>query len=176
MSPLEHAPALSPRSLIYLAIAILVTVCGIVAGAVMTDHSMPWYGAILKRPWFNPPNIAFPIAWTTLYALMAFSFWRILRLPAPTPGRFQAIVAFLFQLALNVFWVFLFFGKQDPATAMLEIICFLGSILFMIISYRRVDPLASYLMWPYAAWVCFATVLNLSIVILNPDLPTLWNR
>ncbi len=169
------APALSLRSILYLALAILLTVGVSVSGAIFTDHSMPWYGATLKRPWFNPPTLAFPIAWSILFALMAFCFWRILRLTPGLPGRSRAILAFLVQLALNALWSFIFFGRQDPATALLEVVCFLTAIIFMIVSYRRVDTLSAKLMWPYAAWVSFATLLNLAIVVLNPEVRTLWN-
>jgi translocator protein len=169
-------PALSVRSILYLIIAIGLTVSATSLGALMTDISMPWYKVMLKKPWFNPPNLAFPIAWTTLYTFMTFSFWRILRLPVETLGKGQAIIAFLAQLGFNVLWSFLFFYKQDPATALLEIMCLLTTIIFMIVSFRPVDRLSYYLMWPYAAWVSFATILNLAIVILNPDMQTLWNR
>jgi translocator protein len=169
-------PALSARSIFYLVVAIGLTVGATTIGALLTDISMPWYGAMLKKPWFNPPNLAFPIAWTTLYTFMAFSFWRILRTPVEAKGRGQAIIAFLVQLGFNVLWSFLFFYKQDPATALLEIMCLLTAIIFMIVSFRPVDRLSYYLMWPYAAWVSFATLLNLAIVILNPDMQTLWNR
>ncbi len=169
-------PPLSSISIVYLVIAIGLTVGATVSGALFTDIGMPWYGAILKKPWFNPPNLAFPIAWTLLYTFMAFSFWRILRLPAETTGRGQAIFAFLLQLGLNMLWSFLFFYKQDPVLALLEVTCLLTAIIFMILSFRPVDKLSYYLMWPYAAWVSFATVLNLAIIVLNPDMPTSWNR
>ncbi len=168
-------PALSPLSLFYFVLAIGITVGATVTGALFTDISMPWYGAILKKPWFNPPNLAFPIAWTTLYTFMAFSFWRILRLPAGTQGRGQAIIAFLAQLGFNVLWSFLFFYKQDPATALLDVVCLLTAIIYMIMRFKSVDKLSYYLMWPYAAWVSFASILNLAIVVINPNLPTLWN-
>ena len=35
-----------------------------------------WYDSLDKPP-FTPPNIAFPIVWTTLYALMAASAYRV---------------------------------------------------------------------------------------------------
>ena len=176
MNNIPLRPPLSFISILYLVFAIGLTVGATVLGGLMTDISMPWYKAILKKPWFNPPNLAFPIAWTLLYTFMAFSFWRILRLPAGVIGRGQAITAFLIQLGFNVLWSFLFFYKQDPATALLEVICLLTAILFMIVSFRPVDRLSYYLMWPYAAWVSFAAILNLAIVALNPNMQTLWNR
>lgn len=169
-------PAFGPRSLAYLAVAAALTVFGIVSGASLTDQSMLWYQAILRKPWFNPPNFAFPIAWSLLYLLMAYAFWRILRAPAATPGRASAIAAFCLQLSLNVAWSWLFFGNQDPASALVEVFAFEAAILWMIASFRQVDRIASVLMWPYAAWVAFATVLNATIVAINPVFPTLWNR
>ena len=172
----EFSPAWSARSLGYLAISILVTVIGIVAGSAFTAEGMLWYLAILHKPWFTPPAVAFPIAWTTLFALMAFSFWRILRVAPETPGRRVAIVAFLVQLLFNVGWTWCFFGNQDPASAAIEVVAFETSILWMISTFRPLDRISAVLMWPYVAWVAFASILNLTIVSINPVFQTLWNR
>jgi tryptophan-rich sensory protein len=40
-------------------------------------------------------------------------------------------------------------------------------IIVTIRAFAVVDPFASWLLWPYAAWVSFATVLNLAIWSLN---------
>ena len=169
-------PAFGARSLAYLFAAIVPTVIGIVAGGTFTVENMLWYQAILRKPWFNPPTFVFPIAWTTLYALMAFSFWRILRVAPGTPGRAMAIIAYIAQLVLNVGWTWLFFGHQDPATAALEVFVFAAAILWMIACFRPLDRIAAALMWPYVAWVTFATILNVTIVVINPVFMTVWNR
>lgn len=41
------------------------------------------------------------------------------------------------------------------------------AILWMIINFYKVHRLAAYLQIPYAMWVAFASVLNISIVVLN---------
>ena len=41
-----------------------------------------WYAGLAK-PWFNPPNTVFGPVWSLLYAMMAYSFFRIL---TATPG------------------------------------------------------------------------------------------
>jgi tryptophan-rich sensory protein len=61
-----------------------------------------WYAGLVK-PSFSPPNWLFGPVWTVLYLMMAIAFWRILRLPAATPGRAIAIGSFLVQMALNAF-------------------------------------------------------------------------
>jgi TspO/MBR family len=59
-----------------------------------------WYAGLVK-PAFNPPNLVFDPAWTTLYMLMAFAVWRVLRLPRKTPARRLGLTLFFIQLALN---------------------------------------------------------------------------
>ena len=40
-------------------------------------------------------------------------------------------------------------------------------ILWMLLSFRKVDPLAGWLQLPYLLWVAFAGYLNLGVWFLN---------
>ena len=40
-------------------------------------------------------------------------------------------------------------------------------ILWMLLSFRKADPLAGWLQLPYLLWVAFAGYLNLCVWILN---------
>jgi TspO/MBR family len=46
------------------------------------------------------------------------------------------------------------------------------AIVLTIYSFSKVEPLAAALLLPYLAWVSFATVLNYTIVSLNPQVLT----
>src|SRR5450432_240356 len=71
-----------------------------VAGQIATYPNLaPWY-AELEKPGFNPPYWIFAPVWTTLFVLMAFALWRILRLP-DSQRRRTALILFLVQLVLN---------------------------------------------------------------------------
>lgn len=150
-----------------LALAILPVVAASVAGSSVTVPQIGgWYAGLVKPP-FNPPNWIFGPMWTALYALMAFAVFRILRLPVGTPGRRRALLVYHGQLLLNFAWSFAFFGANSPVAGLVVIIPLLIAIVATIAAFRPLDRIASWVLWPYLAWVGFATLLNASIWWLN---------
>ena len=125
-----------------------------------------WYAGLAKPP-FNPPNAIFAPVWTTLYVLMAFALWRVLRLPAETPGRGAAIALFVAQLALNAAWSWMFFAAHSPLLGLVNIVPQLGAILATIAAFWRLDRPAALGLVPLACWVTFAGVLNFALWRLN---------
>jgi tryptophan-rich sensory protein len=147
--------------------AVLPVVACSALGNYATQPAIPgWYAGLIK-PAFNPPNWAFPIAWTILFALMAYAVFRIWKWPASTPGRNVALAYFYAQLALNCTWSFAFFGARSPLLGLMVIVPFLALIILTIRKFEKVDPFASWMLWPYAAWVSYATLLNVSLYALN---------
>jgi translocator protein len=125
-----------------------------------------WYAEIAK-PWFTPPNWVFGPAWTTLYALMAYAFWRVLALPANLPGRRDAILAFLAQLALNALWSFAFFAWRSPGAGLAVVLVLWLAIAVTIARFRALDRVAALCLAPYLAWTTFAAALNAGVYALN---------
>jgi translocator protein len=160
-------PAGSRRSLLYLALAVGLVVVVSMAGQRFTTPALPVWYAGLQKPWFTPPNLVFPIAWTLLFALMAYGFWRVLRLDPAAPGRGAAIVAFLAQLAVNCSWSLVFFGMRDPALGLAVVIGFFLLVLATWLLFRRLDWQAGLTFVPYVAWVAYASAINAAIVWLN---------
>jgi tryptophan-rich sensory protein len=148
-------------------IAVLPVVAVAVSASLVTQPNIPTWYAGLAKPGFTPPNWAFPVAWTILYALMAYALWRILALPESLPGRRGAIIAFFVQLALNGLWSFAFFGAQSPPAGLVVIAALIVAILATMASFRKLDRVATWLLAPYLAWVCYATLLNFTIWRLN---------
>lgn len=162
-----HAAAAPRPFWIDALIAIAPVVAVSLLGNAVTLPQIPgWYATISKPP-FNPPNWVFGPVWTLLFALMAFSVYRILRLPAGTSGKAGALAAYHVQLALNLAWSCVFFGLNSPLGGILVIVPFLAMILVTIALFRPLDRLAANLQWPYVAWVSFASLLNVSIWWLN---------
>jgi translocator protein len=122
----------------------------------------------LVKPSFNPPNWMFGPVWTTLYLMMAFAVWRILRLTEASAERRWALGLFFAQLALNAAWSWMFFAAHNPLLGLINIVPQILIILATIVAFYRVDKFAAWCIVPLAAWVSFATVLNFAIWKLNP--------
>ena len=124
------------------------------------------YQAAIVQPPLSPPGIVFPIVWTILFALMGISAARVYRSPASS-ARSQALLRYALQLVFNFFWSIIFFNFQRFGLAFLWLIALWVLILRMILSFRKVDPLAAWLQLPYLLWVTFAAYLNLGVWFLN---------
>jgi len=138
------------------------------AGALGAIASRPdaWYLALDKPEW-TPPSWVFGPVWTTLYVMMGAAAgiaWRAREPDGPSLGFWL----FGLQLALNSFWSWLFFRWQRPDLALLDLILLLGTILATLLAFRRIRPLAGWLLVPYLCWVTFAGALNASIAARNP--------
>ena len=151
----------TPRSWIVLA-AFLLVVIGV--GALIGTQSQPgaWYESLNKPP-FNPPNWIFGPVWFTLYAMIAVAGWRsFMDNPTGTPMKL-----WYGQMLLNWAWSPVWFIGQMiwPALAII-VVMWLAIVAFIGVNWKR-DRLAALLFVPYLAWVSFATLLNLSIGLLN---------
>ncbi|CAN7723245.1 TspO/MBR family protein (plasmid) [Ensifer adhaerens] len=151
--------------------ALLLTILPVVATSILGQMATypnieSWY-ATLEKPSFNPPNWVFAPVWTTLYILMAYAAWRVIRLPIRTPGRLATLTLFYVQLALNALWSWMFFAMQSPVAGLVNIIVQIGFILATIAQAWNVDKTAALCLVPLAAWVSFAAALNFAIWFLN---------
>lgn len=150
-----------PRAIIAL-IAFLALVIGVGAFIGTQTAPGPWYEGLEKPP-FNPPNWIFGPVWFVLYAMIAVAGWRIFLIaPKSTP-----MALWVSQMVLNWVWSPVFFNAQNLWLALAVIVPLIGIILTLIATARGVDRLASWLLVPYAAWVGFATILNISLAVLN---------
>lgn len=165
-------PKTSPLpSLPRLAAAILPVALTVAVGTLSTGSNIEDWYATIEKPGFNPPNWAFPLAWTILYTMIAASLWRLVGArPAAGPSRTSwrlAVAAFLVQLALNAAWTPVFFAAHRLGAALVVALAMLVTVLWTIRLSWRFDRLAAWLLVPYAAWVAFASVLNAAIWRMN---------
>lgn len=157
----------SIRDLGFGVLAIVAVAVAAIIGQIATYPNLaPWYAGLVK-PTFNPPNWIFAPVWTTLFLMMAFAAWRILRLPGSSPSRRSALGLFFAQLVLNAAWSWLFFAAHNPLLGLIDIGPQLFVILAAMVAFHRLDRVAAWCLVPLAAWVAFACVLNFAIWRLN---------
>ena len=131
-----------------------------------SGYSNQWF-ANLDKPAFMPPGWAFGVVWTTLYALMGVALAIILAEPDSKLRR-SALALFGVQLGLNFGWSPFFFGGRMIDLALVIIVIMLLAAAATANLFRRLRPLAGWLLLPYLLWLCLATALNYEIGRLNP--------
>lgn len=124
----------------------------------------------IKKPDWTPPPIAFPIVWTVLYLSMGYASTRV----ADATGSLWSIpmIVYWIQLALNISWTPVFFGKGKYATALTILRVLLAAVLVTAVLFWQVDTTSGLLLVPYIAWLFVAHALNWWIVDNNPDQTT----
>ena len=152
-----------------LGIVVFIIVCELAGfvGSLFTTPSIPgWYAGLTKPP-FNPPGWIFAPVWTTLYALMGLAAWLVYDKGVRRADVRRALFVFVVQLILNVLWSITFFGAHQILGAFVIIVALWILILGTILRFLKISKAAAYLLVPYLLWVSFATVLNVSLYVLN---------
>jgi benzodiazapine receptor len=156
----------TPLNIVKLVASIFVCVfIGSIGGYFTAGEIDTWYSTLIK-PELNPPNWIFGPVWTVLYILMGISLYLYWVTPYSGNKRTGFIVFFI-QLAVNFLWSMFFFKFHSPLLALVDIMLLIGFILTTIFFFGRVKWSSAWILFPYLAWVCFATYLNLSILQLN---------
>jgi len=126
----------------------------------------PWYHR-LSRPDWAPPDPAFGVIWTVIFALAVIAgiaAWRA----APTRTEASTLIGmFAINGFLGIVWSLVFFRAERPDWALAELVLFWLSIVGLIVACGRYSRTAALLLLPYIAWVTFAGVLNFEIVARN---------
>ena len=148
-----------------LSIAVVAAMGVAMLGATITDLG-PWYQSLEKPDW-TPPGPVFPIAWTTIFALVAMAAVTAWRSAPSRAARDWVISLFALNAFLNLLWSLLFFRMQRPDWAFIELTLLWLSIIALIIYCGRFSRTAAALLVPYLAWVSFAGALNWAVVDLN---------
>ena len=139
---------------------------GAIGGLATSSSVDTWYQTI-NKPSFNPPNWIFGPVWSLLYLLMGIAFALVWHSTRGLQFKSKAYTFFAIQLILNSLWSIAFFGMQSPLFGIVVIATLLIFIILCIKSFLKINKTAAYLMVPYLLWVSFASILNVSIFILN---------
>jgi tryptophan-rich sensory protein len=123
-----------------------------------------WYAGLNKPSW-TPPNFAFPLVWSLLFAANAWAGWLVWE--AVGVGSPLAFGVYVVSLVLNAGWSWLFFGRRRMDLALIDVALLWLSLVAIIILFWGLRPFAAMLLVPYLVWVTIASVLNLRMMQLN---------
>jgi tryptophan-rich sensory protein len=130
-------------------------------GAVASVDAGSFYAQLAKPTWAPPASVFGPV-WSVLYLLMGIAAWLVWR-EQGTRASAVALALFLVQLIANALWSWLFFAWRNGAAAFAGVLVLLVLIVATIVTFWRIRRLASLLLVPYLAWVCFASVLTWAV-------------
>ncbi len=129
-------------------------------------NSYTSYQALLKPSW-APPSYLFGPVWTVLYAIIAVSFGAVFYKVYIKQLPRTVALPFVLNLLFNFAFTPIQFGLQNNILASIDILLVLGTLIWALYTVRP------YMRWvacaniPYLLWVSFATVLQITITILN---------
>jgi translocator protein len=127
----------------------------------------------LKQPPYRPPPQVFGPVWTVLYGLMGYGAYRAWTVgmssfdPLKVEDARRGATLYTVQLAMNLLWMPLFFYMKRPVEATVDIFALTGIVGYLTYIWGKVDPIASYCLMPYVAWLGFASYLTVGVSHLN---------
>ena len=118
-----------------------------------------------RRPWFQPPPLAFPLIWTSIAFLRAAATTIVFN----TTGTLLCapIFALMLHLSIGDTWNTINNVEKRLGTAALTVPAVFASAVFAVQQTSLVSTTAAYVLAPMAAWLAVATLLVNSIWQLN---------
>ena len=121
----------------------------------------------IKTPFFAPPPIFYGIAWTIIYILIAITIYNIITSykmnNIPKSYKITLLINYLF----NQSFVPLFFGLQNNFLGFISCLGIFISTLFLYEETSLLNAKKTKLLIPYIFLSLFATILSLTIYLLN---------
>lgn len=144
---------------------VLVQLLGFLSAVGMSTGDASWYGSLV-RPVFAPANWIFGVVWPILYVMLGVVLYRLWVL-RKLEGVSLAMRLFWVQMLLNVAWSPVYFGMESIVGGLILILVLDVFVVLLVRKVAEFDVLSFYLLLPYFAWLIFATMLNVSFLILN---------
>lgn len=115
----------------------------------------------LNKPFFAPPGWLFAIIWPILYILIAISIYKV---KDKNKDYLKVLIINYFS---NQIFSFFFFTIKSPFIAMVDTIIILISSLYLYLESKKDNKLSANLLIPYILWNIFASILIISVYIMN---------
>ena len=125
-----------------------------------------WYQQ-LNRPFFAPPSYLFGPVWSVLYTIILISFGFVFYKYIKKEIDFKTIKPFILNLIFNFLFIPIQTGLKNNFLASIDVLLVLITIVWLMRVVKKKYKWVFYAQIPYLLWVSFATILQISIFILN---------
>lgn len=134
-----------------------------ILGSVFFKIGQDWYMK-LNRPSMWPPDLVFPILWTTIYTLFAIYLYTTLKEDKLTRKEMTYLII---NGALNILWCLLFFTFKMTFLGLIVIILNAVMSILLVLEIEKKNRKFGMILSIYPIWMLIATALNLATWILN---------
>lgn len=125
-----------------------------------------WYRELVKPVW-APPAWLFGPVWAVLYAVIAITFGSVGYLFFKKRLPFSVFLPFLLNLLCNLSFTPIQFGLKNNFLAATDIVLVWGTLVWALVAVYPHARWIAYANLPYVLWASFATILQISITVLN---------
>lgn len=124
------------------------------------------YAILIKPDWAPPASIFGPV-WSILYVLIAISFVFVFYQIYQNNISKKVALPFIFNIIFNLLFTPIQFGLRNNLLASVDILLVLSTLIWAMISIYPKHKWVAWVNIPYLSWVSFATILQITITILN---------
>ena len=125
-----------------------------------------WYQSLIKPSW-APPSWLFGPVWSVLYVLIAASYGYVVYLFFTKRIPLIVLLPFILNIIFNLIFTPIQFGLRNNILAGVDILLVLGTLIWALVAIYPFAKWVAFINTPYLLWVCFATVLQITVTILN---------
>lgn len=120
----------------------------------------------IKTPFFTPPKLFYPIAWTIIYILISITIYNVITTyKKDTPKSYK--ITLLINYLFNQSYTLVFFGLKNQFLGFISCLGTLLSAMFLYEETALLEHKKKYLLIPYIFLSLFATILSVTIFLMN---------
>ncbi len=128
-----------------------------------------WYLQLIKPTW-APPGWLFGPVWTVLYAVIAATYGTVFYKAFTGKISWWVALPFALNLIFNLAFTPIQFGLKNNLLAALDIVLVVGTLVWALMAVWHAAPDLRWVVYaniPYLLWGLFATVLQITVTVLN---------
>lgn len=131
---------------------------------------MEWYDSLVKPSW-TPAPATIGLIWQILYPIIMVTFGLVFLLAIRGRLSWRVALPFVINLVANLIFTPIQFGARNLFLSAVDIVIVWTTIPWMIAAIWRHYRWIALAQAPYFVWVSLATVLQLSITVMNCEKP-----